>query len=144
MISIYELLRRDQDGTSEYVRTILRELNINFEEDAYGNIFSFENGEAAIKPHTFTRYENNLYDFNGHKLTDSNKLVITSNIFKWSNPYIKSNICYFKFIFDVNFYFFPLFRNDIHKKNLHNINLIKKTFFILPKIVFFFKQHDYL
>lgn len=48
MIDIYELLRRDQDGTSEYVREKLDEMKIPYEVDDYGNIFYLENKERPL------------------------------------------------------------------------------------------------
>lgn len=48
MIDIYELLRRDQDGTSEYVRNKLIEMNINFNVDSYGNVYYLDNENVPL------------------------------------------------------------------------------------------------
>lgn len=39
MVDIYELLRRDQDGTAEYIKTFLDSLGVEYKVDSYGNIF---------------------------------------------------------------------------------------------------------
>ena len=48
MIDIYELLRRNQDGTSEYVRAVLNELNVPYEMDSYGNVFYLDNENSPL------------------------------------------------------------------------------------------------
>ena len=48
MVDIYELLRRDQDGTSEYVRNFLDNLNIAYNIDDYGNIFYLEHENVPL------------------------------------------------------------------------------------------------
>ena len=48
MIDIYELLRRNQDGTSDYVKAKLEELNIIYSVDEYGNIFCLDNENSPL------------------------------------------------------------------------------------------------
>lgn len=48
MIDIYELLRRDQDGTSDYVKETLNGLNVAFNIDDYGNIYYLDNENAPL------------------------------------------------------------------------------------------------
>ena len=48
MIDIYELLRRNQDGTSEYVRATLDELGVAYNTDTYGNIYYLDNENAPL------------------------------------------------------------------------------------------------
>ena len=48
MIDIYELLRRNQNGTSDYVRAKLEELNIIYNIDEYGNIFCLDNENSPL------------------------------------------------------------------------------------------------
>ena len=63
--------RADDDYQGTIIPAMFHTLGVMTSFDA-----SFENREAAIEPHTFTRYENNLYDFRDQKLIDSNKLAI--------------------------------------------------------------------
>lgn len=48
MINIYELLRRNQDGTAEYVKNILDELKIPYFVDPYGNIYNLDNENVPL------------------------------------------------------------------------------------------------
>lgn len=48
MVDIYELLRRDQNGTSDYVKEFLTNLNITFNTDNYGNIFYLDHESAPL------------------------------------------------------------------------------------------------
>lgn len=48
MIDIYELLRRNQDGTSEYVRSVLDEMNVSYNVDSYGNIYYLDHENSPI------------------------------------------------------------------------------------------------
>ena len=48
MIDIYELLRRDQDGTAEYVKDVLDSLNILYYIDSYGNIFNIDEENVPL------------------------------------------------------------------------------------------------
>lgn len=55
MINIYELLRRDQDGTSEYVKSALDEMKIPYEVDDYGNIYYLDyEGSPILSAHMDT------------------------------------------------------------------------------------------
>lgn len=47
-LSLCEILRRNQDGTSEYVQSFLKDLKINFTVDSYGNIYSMEHDNIPI------------------------------------------------------------------------------------------------
>lgn len=48
MVNIYEILRRNQDGTSDYVQECLKSLNIPFTVDSYGNIYNLDNENAPL------------------------------------------------------------------------------------------------
>ena len=48
MIDIYELLRRDQDGTSDYVKDVLTTLNIAYNTDSYGNIYYLDEENVPL------------------------------------------------------------------------------------------------
>lgn len=48
MVDIYELLRRDQDGTSEYVKEFLDNINVAYNVDDYGNIFYLEHENVPL------------------------------------------------------------------------------------------------
>lgn len=48
MVDIYELLRRDQDGTSEYVKEFLNSIKVGYEADDYGNIFYLDHKNAPL------------------------------------------------------------------------------------------------
>ena len=48
MVDIYELLRRDQDGTAEYVKEFLKSINVTFNVDAYGNIYYLDNENVPL------------------------------------------------------------------------------------------------
>lgn len=48
MPNIYEILRRDQNGTSDYVKEFLTSNKISFEVDSYGNIYYLDNENAPL------------------------------------------------------------------------------------------------
>ena len=48
MVDIYELLRRDQDGTSKYVKDFLESINVKYNVDDYGNIYYLDNENAPL------------------------------------------------------------------------------------------------
>lgn len=48
MIDIYELLRRDQDGTSSYVSEKLEEMGVLYNMDSYGNIYNLDNENCPL------------------------------------------------------------------------------------------------
>ena len=48
MVDIYEILRRDQDGTSDYVKEFLASIKVPYEVDSYGNIFNLNNENVPL------------------------------------------------------------------------------------------------
>lgn len=48
MIDIYELLRRNQNGTSNYVRATLEEMGVAYDMDNYGNIYYLDNENVPL------------------------------------------------------------------------------------------------
>lgn len=48
MPNIYELLRRNQDGTASYVKDFLDSLELKYEVDSYGNIFYLDNEKVPL------------------------------------------------------------------------------------------------
>ena len=48
MIDIYELLRRNQDRTSNYVRATLEEMGVAYDMDKYGNIYYLDNENVPL------------------------------------------------------------------------------------------------
>ena len=48
MVNIYELLRRDQDGTASYVKNFLDSLKVKYEVDDYGNIYYLDHENAPL------------------------------------------------------------------------------------------------
>lgn len=47
-LSLCEILRRNQDGTSEYVQSFLKDLKVSFSVDTYGNIYNMKNDNMPI------------------------------------------------------------------------------------------------
>ena len=48
MVDIYEILRRNQDGTSDYVKEFLTNIGVEFNVDTYGNIYYLEHENAPL------------------------------------------------------------------------------------------------
>ena len=48
MPNIYEILRRDQNGTSDYVKEFLTSIEVAFETDSYGNIYYLDHENAPL------------------------------------------------------------------------------------------------
>lgn len=48
MPNIYEILRRDQNGTSDYVKEFLTSIGAIFEVDSYGNIYYLDHENAPL------------------------------------------------------------------------------------------------
>ena len=48
MPNIYEILRRDQNGTSDYVKEFLTSIGVAFEVDSYGNIYYLDHENAPL------------------------------------------------------------------------------------------------
>ena len=64
----------DDDYQGTIIHEMFHALGILTSFDA-----DFKDGKAALEQHTYTRFENNLYDFRGQKLIDSDKLAIIAS-----------------------------------------------------------------
>lgn len=81
MVNIYELLRRNQDGTSDYIRTFLDGLGVTYNVDNYGNIYflDYENC-PLLSAHMDTIRDEDDFCISAFLTEDDNEKIVSGGI----------------------------------------------------------------